>query len=105
MREYYQATKGSRALVWSRGLRDMCGLGQELTDEEIAAQEFAEPKAHVLTIWHWSRKISRREFLAPLLLAVCDLTKGDKAACAEFCRSFDVPLAPMRRRFGHIELP
>lgn len=105
MREYYKATKGSRALVWSRGLRDMCGLDAEQSDEEIAAQEFAEPKAHVLTIWHWSRKVARREFLAPLLLAVCDIAKGDKAVCSDFCRRFGVPLVPQRRRFGRIELP
>lgn len=102
-REYYKATKGCRALVWSRGLRVMCGLGIERTDEEIAAQEFADPKHKVLTIWHWSRKVARREFLAPLLLAICDLTKGDAEACAAFCRSFHIPLAPRRGRFGKTE--
>lgn len=102
-REYYKATKGCRALVWSRGLRVMCGLGIERTDEEIAAQEFADPKEKVLTIWHWSRKVARREFLAPLLLAICDLTKGDAEACAAFCRSFHIPLVPPRRRFGKTE--
>ncbi|KFI70223.1 hypothetical protein [Bifidobacterium merycicum] len=81
----------------------MCGLGIERTDEEIAAQDFADPKEKVLTIWHWSRKVARREFLAPLLLAICDLTKGDTEACAAFCRSFQIPLVPRRRRFGKIE--
>lgn len=36
--EYAKAFKGRRQLVWSEGLRDLLGLGKELTDEEIAAQ-------------------------------------------------------------------
>lgn len=34
--EYEQATKGRRALTWSRGLRDRLGLGAEVDDEEAA---------------------------------------------------------------------
>lgn len=49
-KEYYKATKGCRSLVWSRGLRDMCELGAELTDEELAAQEFVSDGAYRLTI-------------------------------------------------------
>lgn len=37
-REYALAFKGKRQLVWSRGLRDLLGLGQEQSDEEIAKQ-------------------------------------------------------------------
>jgi hypothetical protein len=31
--------KGSKQLVWSRGLRDLLELGQELTDDEVAAAD------------------------------------------------------------------
>ncbi len=35
-REYSQAFRGKRQLVWSRGLRDLLDLAPELTDEEAA---------------------------------------------------------------------
>jgi len=35
-REYAKAFKGKRQLVWSRGLRDLLGLDEELTDQELA---------------------------------------------------------------------
>lgn len=37
-RDYVQATKGKRQLVWSRNARLLLGLGEERTDEEIAAE-------------------------------------------------------------------
>lgn len=36
--EFFRATKGRRAIVWSRGLKARFGIG-ELSDEEIAARE------------------------------------------------------------------
>lgn len=39
--EYELATFGQRSLVWSRGLRDRLGVGQEQSDEELAAQELS----------------------------------------------------------------
>lgn len=90
-KEYYKATKGCRALVWSRGLRDMCALGAELTDEELAAQEFVSDGAYRLTIWQWSAHVSRREYLIPLLFTVADFTHGDVAALQSFCFWFDIP--------------
>jgi hypothetical protein len=38
-REYVEATKNRRAIQWSRGLRDVFGLGVEQTDEALAAEE------------------------------------------------------------------
>ena len=52
MHEYYLGMKFARALVWSRGLRDRIGLGEEISDEELAQQNFVDPKAKVLTIWN-----------------------------------------------------
>lgn len=37
--EYEQATKGHQAITWSKGLRGILGVGQEQTDEELAAEE------------------------------------------------------------------
>jgi hypothetical protein len=37
--QYYWAFKGEKQLVWSKGLRALLGLDDELTDEEIAAQD------------------------------------------------------------------
>lgn len=44
--EYAEAFKGRRQLVWSRGLRDLLGVGAELSDEELA--ELEEEPAEVL---------------------------------------------------------
>ncbi|MEX5272256.1 hypothetical protein, partial [Kocuria sabuli] len=33
--EYVEATKGRRAITWSRGLRDRLNLGEERTDEQV----------------------------------------------------------------------
>lgn len=40
-RVYARAFKGRRQLVWSRGLRELLDLGEEKSDEELAAQEEA----------------------------------------------------------------
>jgi len=37
--EWERESKGRRNMIWSRGLRDLLAIGQELTDEELAAQE------------------------------------------------------------------
>lgn len=38
-REYYEAFKGQKQLVWSRGLRDLLGLGEEETDLKIVEEQ------------------------------------------------------------------
>jgi hypothetical protein len=38
-REYYEAFKGQKQLVWSRGLRDLLGLGGEETDLQIVEKK------------------------------------------------------------------
>jgi len=45
-REYAKVFKGKRQLVWSRGLRDLLGLDDELTDQELAEKE--EEHAEIL---------------------------------------------------------
>jgi hypothetical protein len=46
--EYAMAMKGSRHLTWSKGLRELYGLGPEKTDEELAAAEQPFDGAKVL---------------------------------------------------------
>lgn len=84
-REYYKATKGRKALVWSRGLRDMCGLGEELSDEEVAAQDYRNAQAYRLTILN-GRDIARRDSVLAGLLAVTNDTHGDIDSMTAYCR-------------------
>jgi hypothetical protein len=41
-REYSYVFKGKRQLVWSKGLRDLLGLGREKDDEELAEEKTEE---------------------------------------------------------------
>lgn len=49
-RDYEVASKGKRALTWSRGLRDLLELEEELTDEQIAEQEPDEETTELIAI-------------------------------------------------------
>lgn len=89
-REYYRSTKGRKALVWSRGLRDMCGLGEELSDEEVAAQDYRNAQAYRLTIVN-GRAIARRDSLLAGLLAVTNDTNGDIEAMTSYCLLRGIP--------------
>jgi hypothetical protein len=69
-RQYAEAFKGKRQLVWSPGLRDLLGLGIEATDEELAAAP--EEKAALfaslpLNVW----KVVLRQEKRGELLAAC----------------------------------
>jgi hypothetical protein len=66
-REYARAMKGTNQLVWSRYTREMLGLDEELSDEEIAAKQ--EQDAVVLALLqpeHW-RVILKKEKRSALL--------------------------------------
>jgi hypothetical protein len=66
-REYAITMKGTNQLVWSRYTREMFGLDQEMSDEEIAAMQ--EQDAVILALLdpeHW-RIILRKEKRAALL--------------------------------------
>lgn len=52
--EYYKATKGRRALTWSRGLKKRFDIG-ELNDEEII-----DELEKCIPVWHTSAKYYRR---------------------------------------------
>jgi hypothetical protein len=75
--EYYWAFKGQKQLVWSKGLRALLGLDDELTDEEIEAlEEESSVVLAQLSPAQW-RVIVRKHAQAALLDAAAT---GDKAA-------------------------
>ena len=66
--EYVQAFKGKHQLQWSKGLRDLLGLGGELTDAELTEREAAQGKVlATLTRAQWKTILAcgcRAELLA-----------------------------------------
>lgn len=57
--EYAQAMKGSKQLVWSKGLRELLRLGREATDQEIVeAQEDDARILALLTLDQWRRVLA-----------------------------------------------
>ena len=87
--------KYRRALIWSRGLRKLIGLGEELTDEELAAQTFADDKDYILTIWDWSKHVTRpeSEHIAADLLVLCNLTHGNVKIISTFLGAHLIPFS------------
>ena len=66
-REYYQATKGRRAITWSRGLKKLYEIGEK-SDEEI--QDAAES---TILVWRTSAQVFRavrRENVEKLAIAL-----------------------------------
>jgi len=51
--EYELAMKGRRALTFSRGLRDLLGIGKEATDEQIAAEEIGDRDDTGFRVMNW----------------------------------------------------
>lgn len=72
---YARCFKGSRQLVWSRGFRALVGLGEDITDEVLAA---AEPEAHTVI-----RVLLRVEWIAVRACGdrstLCDLAEFGRA--------------------------
>lgn len=58
-REYALSFKGARQLTWTRGLRDLYGLGPDQSDE-VLAEDVSLPKTHEATVgfdvWHMMAK-------------------------------------------------
>ncbi|MGV3711967.1 protein rep [Pseudolysinimonas sp.] len=71
--EWEAASKGKRQMTWSRGLRDLLGLADELTDEQIADEELGDASDDriELTADAW-RALCRIPELAPLALDVLE---------------------------------
>ncbi len=87
-REFYQVSKGRRAVTWSRGLKDRC-LIAEVTDADIL-----DEMEQTVMVWRTSSKSYRAVLRSePVLLAVAlELAEHEKwAQLAEILPSDDVP--------------
>jgi hypothetical protein len=73
--DYEAGTKGRRAIEWSRGLRDLLGLGVEQLDEDITG-EVAEDAVPVATV---SRQDWRKVAAAALDYAILEAAAADGA--------------------------
>lgn len=87
--EYETATRGKRALVWSRGLRNRIGLGTEATDEQVAAAEVGTAEDQGFSVTEWGAVTRRPDLGAGLLNAVTPA--GDWTAGRAFCRANGIP--------------
>ena len=66
--EYEQASKGKRALTFSRGLRDRYGLEKEKTDEELAQEAEGDTEIVSIDAADWKKVLP----YAALLLDACE---------------------------------
>ena len=68
-REWERGSKGRRQIGWTKGLRERFRIGQELSDEEIAAEELGRVDDTVVWITKggWGQLI-RRPWLIPEVL-------------------------------------
>jgi len=66
-REWELASKGRRQIAWSKGLREWAGLGQEQSDEEIAAEELAAEDVLFLEPESWRELRDTPERVCKLL--------------------------------------
>lgn len=48
--EYERATKGRRAIHWSRGLRDLWGLDDEVEDQELVEEHETSPETQLVSV-------------------------------------------------------
>lgn len=78
--EFADAYKGTHPLHWSRGLRDLLGVGAELTDEQIVEQEEQSETEHVISIarvqWDYIKR-DKRELRGELLDLACKVSPDE----------------------------
>lgn len=86
-----RASKGKRALTWSRGLRKLAGLDVEATDEQIAEAEVGSREDTGLVIADWAPIRDRPALGAQLLNAISG--GRDWAAGRRFCADNGIELA------------
>lgn len=87
-REFYEVSKGRRAITWSRGLKERCCIG-EVTDADIL-----DAAESTVLVWQTSARAYRQVLRSePVLLAVAlELAEREKwAQLAEIFPRDDVP--------------
>lgn len=79
-REYAMVFKGRNQLVWSRGLRELLGMGTERSDAEIADEAPNESILYGKVSARQWRILLRRDYRAALLTAVREMTEAEFTA-------------------------
>ena len=79
--EYEEATRGRRALVWSRGLKDLAGINDR-SDEEITEEEVGSQDDTLFVLPDWTPFSRDARLIAALLNEV---SQGGKAAGLAWC--------------------
>ena len=87
--EYEQATKGTRVLTTSPGLRKKAGLDMERTDEEIAAAEIGTEADTIFTILDWAPFRENPRWGAELLTVI---EKQGTVAGIQWCLDRGIPI-------------
>lgn len=62
---YVEGMRGARMLTWSKGLRDLSGLNEDVSDDQVEEDRGGEVLAVVAAVEWW--QVSRREDLCDLL--------------------------------------
>lgn len=97
--EFERGMKGRRMIAWSRGMRDMLGLGAEPTDEELAARQEAIETATRDTLVSmtgndWRRFTARPGRRAELYAVAQTLEPGE---LVDWLAGFGVTALPHKR--------
>lgn len=91
--EWEAGSYGRRQMAWSRGLRRLAGLGEEHSDEEIAAEE-VEGGGSLITI---SASVWHRRRLGRVAFALLDAVEwGGRRGAIAWCEGHGVPYMDAR---------
>lgn len=97
--EYEQVSKGRRTITWSRGLRDAYGLGVEMTDEEIAAEEHDGAVVAVMEGATYRAGVKKTTGFPALVLNA--LERGGRAEVDRLLASMGLTLTKDSGMMGH----
>lgn len=89
--EYFNATKGRRSITWSRGLRELLGVINERTDEEIVNDTEKAPLIFSIPGETYDRMKNSPDAMA-LILECVEVGTADSAE--DLANSFKPPMTP-----------
>lgn len=78
--EWEAASRGRRQIAWSVGLRDRLGLGDESSDEDIAAEDIGHADLVLIDGPAWDQRVVPRPWLIPAILEAAE--RGPRAVVA-----------------------
>ena len=92
--EYEKASRGMRALTWSRGLKDAYGIGEK-SDEEIVEED--DGGSEVMELTEWDELTQEPRLIGQLLNAA---RWGGAAGAVAFGQEHGIAWSPPRERAG-----